>query len=866
MKSLLLASFIIALLFNNSYGANTHPNRNNQRNLHEDESSSSNTIVIPNAINNATATIIFTAPSGDIPAKTWISFDDGPLVEVDDDLSLEAIEGAYDKAVRKHADDNLQRHSYSLLEPFSFESPYADPVCIFNKTIVKANVTGPTTLSCESPPIDNPRGAAVPFRISSNGGHDVSSARSFIYLAAQERESLVLEPNHGPSSGGTHVYVRGITSGPIANGPLALCKFGKHISDAIEVGSEGEYVVCLSPPWSANDYDRSVTLDISIAGQINVFSGVGVVFRYDDEFSISSLHPPSGLVIGGTNVAVRGGPFQNPDEIVCRFGTKVVAAKYHDLGEISCVSPNLGWIDETQRVSVFTMAANPSIQTIRANVDDYVNEVHVCHTYAETEISDDELGRGFRLVAPGGSIDYPLTRHTRWLHFNETAEGFENALDGLFPDGFSVTRTGPFANQAYRWEIVLPKNDSFNGETLHVVNTGGGAVKLTGENATISCVLEHIGTTRLGGSFKLSFSSNDSVETTRPIAHKASNDEIKAALEELDGIDVVKVNSGSLDTNLTGSGANEWHVTFDSLKNAGNIPLLNADYSSTLLGSNAAINTLEARHGSSHAVFRIDVPSQAVHFVILFDGIAGQILPVGASEIEVMESIEAIGGKSIVVQKYRDEYFIMDIMGYPIDERFQVKILRQCSNSDDPQSCQSEVYETILHVPATVVQLGGYFGLEYPSAMSSCKSCRHSTGLISAFATADELEVALHKLELVDKVKVVVTASIRFEEYKVAVESGIVGFCRNFYIHFLQNEFSSSNPMDTPMHSTSFSGDIPMLSVIHQASLKGTPTRDSAYSNEYSSKVIEVVKGTDLNHGGIVELAVSVSVSSIILD
>ena len=87
-------------------------------------------------------------------------------------------------------------------------------------------------------------------------------------------------------------------------------------------------------------------------------------------------------------------------------------ATFHDVGEISCVSPNLGWIDEVQRVSVFTMAANPEIQTISANVDDYVNEVHVCQTFGESDVSDDELGRGFRLVAPGGSIEYPLTRHT----------------------------------------------------------------------------------------------------------------------------------------------------------------------------------------------------------------------------------------------------------------------------------------------------------------------------------------------------------------------------------------------------------------------------------------------------------------------
>ena len=59
---------------------------------------------------------------------------------------------------------------------------------------------------------------------------------------------------------------------------------------------------------------------------------------------------------------------------------------------------------------MFTMATNPEIQIISANVDGYVNEVHVCQTFAESDVSDDEFGRGFLLVAPGGSIEYPLAR------------------------------------------------------------------------------------------------------------------------------------------------------------------------------------------------------------------------------------------------------------------------------------------------------------------------------------------------------------------------------------------------------------------------------------------------------------------------
>jgi len=38
-------------------------------------------------------------------------------------------------------------------------------------------------------------------------------------------------------------------------------------------------------------------------------------------------------------------------------------------------------------------------------------------------MADDEPGRGFCLIVPGGSIEYPLTHHTQWLHSNETTDG-----------------------------------------------------------------------------------------------------------------------------------------------------------------------------------------------------------------------------------------------------------------------------------------------------------------------------------------------------------------------------------------------------------------------------------------------------------
>ena len=825
-------------------------------------------LVIPNAIDNVTATIVHTPATGNVSAKTWISFDDGPMVAIDDGLRLQPEDDSLETAYHKYSRNMRIRHPE---EPTFFDSPFADPICVYSDTIVKANVTGPTTLFCSGPDHANDGdssssngGSSMPLHISSMGNLDARTLGRFAYLSSLKRSQLQSFPSHGPSSGGTRIVIKNINNTTLVSGKRALCRIGTYISHAIEVGVEGDYVVCVAPSWSTNGYAHAVSVDVSVAGPSNYFSGRHVVFRYDGIYSLASLHPPSGLIIGGTEVKIYGGPFIYRDDIKCRFGEQVVKAVYHATAQISCISPHLGWIEEVQRVSVFTMAANPEIQAISATVDDYINEVHICSTVG-TDLADDELGRGFRLVAPGGSIQYPLSHHTRWLHFDETGDGMKEALSktGRFPSNFSVDRKGPFSGRTYTWEIVLPKNESFDGETLHVVNTGGGAVKLTGTNASVTCTLAQRGTKKLDGMFKLSFVTGNEVESSRPINHNATNDEIKHALEALDGIDRVKVNSMSLDSNITGSGAFQWHITFDSLKNAGDVPLLTAQYSTSdaqLLGSSAAIDVREIRKGSSNAVYRIDIPLHASRFSISFNGIESEVLPFDATAAEVLNAIESTGGvTSLAVERHVDEIYFLDIIGNSLEGRLKASLF-DCTDEDTLLSCTSDLLSAVLHVPNTATPLGGHFSLRYPSFTNVCKQCvRYVTEPISVFSTATQVESALQKLDLVDGVKVVITESDRFGEYKVSTKSGIVGHNRNFYIRFIQTKFDASSVLDDDHpFSTGFTGDVPLLEIVAD-SLQGTPTRDGAYSIDYTAIVSEVVKGTDLNHGGSVQVSVSIN-------
>ena len=781
--------------------------------------------------------------------QTRISFNDAPLIPIENELHPLALEDAYYNYTRYYND------SINNQEPFSFLSPYVESLCIVDGIAFRAAVLDHFHISCSNSTIAEDAVDSLDDWTDNNENEMEEST------IAPKIEDFVLTPNHGPQSGGTSVKVSGFgnrtATSPTAQIPL--CRFGNDTFSAETVDWESGYMICTSPPSSKSGFESSIEVDISLSGEMELFTDIGVIFQYDADVRIHSVHPSSGPVTGGTLVKLHGGQFQNRGEIICRFGNSDVVATYHDDNEISCIAPIFGWVDEVQRVSVFSMANSPEIQTITATVDDY-NEVHTCQTFGE-DVSDDEFGRGFRLVAPGGSTEYPLTRHTRWLHFNETSEGMEDALRDLFPEGFYVNRTTMgMDDTTFQWDIVLPKTFTFSGETLHVVETGGGSVQLNGVNASVSCELTQLGTQSLGGYFKLSFDVNGSIEETRPILYNATSEEMKLMLEELDGIGKVMVDFFAADNVNRAPGnyeAFQWHVTFDSLKNAGDIPLLNANVTS-LEGSNAAIHVLESKRGVSHSVYKTIIPSNVSSFQLVIDGVEGEELMIDTSAEEVMGSLYGLGRGSVAVEKFHSEYYLLDTMGGTVGDNLQVN-LQYCDENDGSQVCTSELHDLILHVDDTATTLGGDFTLQYPSKGDSCKTCQHSTDRISVFATAAEIEAALEGLSLVSDVYVTITESNIVNTFKVPVQSGIVGANRNFYIHFRQQELSPSvHDDDIASLSTYFAGDLPEL-IINRNYVRGTPTKDTAFSEEYNAIVAEIVKGTDLDHSGSVELTVSIN-------
>ena len=90
------------------------------------------------AINKTRAVIIVS------DKQTWISFNDAPLVDIPD-LHPLSVEDAYNNYAL-HYDDNTSRENQ--VQPFSFLSPYVDPLCVVQGKAFRATVHGSFNISC----------------------------------------------------------------------------------------------------------------------------------------------------------------------------------------------------------------------------------------------------------------------------------------------------------------------------------------------------------------------------------------------------------------------------------------------------------------------------------------------------------------------------------------------------------------------------------------------------------------------------------------------------------------------------------------------------------------------------------------------
>lgn len=152
---------------------------------------------------------------------------------------------------------------------------------------------------------------------------DGSDTTTFTYVAPPAPSISSMNPDEGPTSGGTEVSIVGSNFVDVES-----VTFGGTPASDFTVESSSQ-ISATSPPHAAGTVDVEVTT----AGGSDTHD-----FTYYDAPSISSIDPDEGPASGGTFVAITGTGF-TPESTVTFDGTPATGVSVVNSGEITAVSP-----------------------------------------------------------------------------------------------------------------------------------------------------------------------------------------------------------------------------------------------------------------------------------------------------------------------------------------------------------------------------------------------------------------------------------------------------------------------------------------------------------------------------------------------
>lgn len=276
------------------------------------------------------------------PTNTSVSF------LYDDDMTVLALvpnHGPATGGVRVLVRGSGFRPDERLACRFGLQSVYAEYVrddtiaCLappqvrMSKVFVSVTLNGQDFTPEQAPTVD------------SNGDDGYTEGPLFTYT---DRASVLsLQPNKGPTRGGTMVRVSGVN---FADTSTMLCRFGAVVTTARFVSTE--VITCMSPAVPVGT--GRVHLDVSktstpplLPGDVQpleftsdssnnptMWTANGVEFTFMDDAEVLAAFPSSGPSSGGTKVSLTGSGFEDLPELGCRFGSTLLEHEGVDeLGE-----------------------------------------------------------------------------------------------------------------------------------------------------------------------------------------------------------------------------------------------------------------------------------------------------------------------------------------------------------------------------------------------------------------------------------------------------------------------------------------------------------------------------------------------------
>lgn len=218
----------------------------------------------------------------------------------------------------------------------NYESVDCTPRCRFGKTVVPGEFITTVQVKCISPPQPLDEQSLVEVEISFNGQDWTQSHLKYVYFRTPVIYSI--NPNSGPSTGGTMIAIIGANFTADAAPEDFLCRFtpttvnaGRKLVPAI-FKSEGLIYCALPGGWGSG---TEVKIDITFNG-ID-FTSINTKFNI---FQIDYAFPRSAPNIGSNiGIAIYGSGFVPNDNATCVIENKDVKATLVTWGKVVCPIP-----------------------------------------------------------------------------------------------------------------------------------------------------------------------------------------------------------------------------------------------------------------------------------------------------------------------------------------------------------------------------------------------------------------------------------------------------------------------------------------------------------------------------------------------
>ena len=318
--------------------------------------------------------------------------------------------------------------------------PSTLPLCVFGNSSVPATVHSGSQMSCISPM--HMSNEDVPFSITLNGVDQVvgtDGAMHFTFLPAIR--AISVEPNSGPSVGGTIVTVEGFDFDESFN---IRCKFGMSHPVNATVVSDNK-IQCKSPfhPFGVVPFVLS-------SEETDVISN-DAVFEFYKPPRIISAYPNSGPHHGNTQVKIHGKFFRENTKYLCHFGDISAPGEFLTADSIVCPSPemkNLGGnhvdLTITDRGANFTQESLP-FSYVQPPILKSLSPIHV---FFEGGDSIAIMGHGFN------------STEEVWCRFSTllaSASGFANVIraSSVVDDEQVVCRTPSYPPIDEQIEVLV---------------------------------------------------------------------------------------------------------------------------------------------------------------------------------------------------------------------------------------------------------------------------------------------------------------------------------------------------------------------------------------------------------------------------